>query len=144
MTSGPADDDDVTQALARIASDVGGTLHVWPRPGRAVSRVILRDRSDDLGSQFETAQIEDDGTLRITGHDRGAAVSKAFGDDITSYEWVYVVAPDRVAALVGLLGGQEGDDPLATLAAYHQRTGGAISDKLKHPDAAAELSTWIT
>ncbi len=103
MTSDQQDAaDEVAQTLARIASETGGTLHVWPRPGLPVSRVVLRDISDDRSSQFETAQLEDDGTLRVTGHDRGLAVSEAFGDDITSYEWVHVIAPDRVGALVGL------------------------------------------
>jgi hypothetical protein len=51
-------------------------------------------------------------------------VSEFWGDAITSYEWVYLVAPDRIPALVRLLGGHDGDDVLALLAAYHQRAGG--------------------
>lgn len=143
MTSGPPEPaDDLARALARIAEETGGRLHVWPRSGQAIRRVVLRDLSDDRGRQFETAQLEVDGTLRITGHDQGKAVSEAFGSDITSYEWVYVVAPDRVAALVRSLDGGDGDDPLAVLAAYHQRANGQISAKLRHPDVAAEFSNW--
>ena len=109
--------------MAEIAQSTGATLHTYPRPGRAVRRVILRDLRDDSGTRFEAAQIEDDGTLRVTGHDTGPRVSEFWGEAITSYEWVYLIACDRVPALLGLLGGHDGDDVLALLAAYHQRAG---------------------
>ena len=89
------------QDLAELARTTGGTLHSYPRPGRAVRRVILRDlHTDGGGTQFEAAQLEADGTLRITGHDTGPTVTEFFGADISSYEWVYVVPPDRVAVLL--------------------------------------------
>src|SRR5215472_8829962 len=62
--------------MAEIAQATGAVLHVYPRPGRAVRRVILRDFSDDRGTRSEAAQIEDDGTLRIVGHDTGRRVSE--------------------------------------------------------------------
>src|SRR3984957_2822971 len=104
--------------MARIARETGGELRIWPRPGTVISQVILRDDHDELGSQLETAQLETDGTLRVTGHDQGQSVSDFFGPEITSYEWVYVVAPDRVAALVSRLGGHHGAPVLALLTAY--------------------------
>jgi hypothetical protein len=125
--------------MAEIARQAGGTLHVHPRPGRAVRNVVLRDIRSDHGAQFEAAQLEDDGTLRITGHDHGAGVSEFFGDQITSYEWVYVVAPERIGNLVRLLGGQDGADVLAVLAAYHERRDGLISDMLRRPEVPSDF-----
>jgi hypothetical protein len=134
--------EDPEAMLARIARETGGTLRRYPKPGNAVRRVVLRDSRDDRGSQFEAAQLEDDGTLRITGHDQGSTVSDFFGEDITSYEWVYVVAAERTANLSRLLGGTEDDDVLDLLASYHARTHGTISAVLKDSEVAAEFSTW--
>lgn len=142
MTQADEPGADIEAALAQLAQAAGGTLHRYPRPGRAVRRVILRELRDERGTQFEAAQVEDDGTLRVTGHDTGQGVSAAFGQEITSYEWVYVIAPGRVAALVRLLGGGPDDHVLALLAAFHERTGGVISELLRHPDVAAEFSNW--
>jgi hypothetical protein len=129
-------------AMAEIARETGAIVRAYPRPGQAVRRVVLRDTRGDRGTQFETAQLEDDGTVRITGRDSGAGVTEFFGGDISSYEWVYVVAPERVYNLLGLLGGQEGGDVLVALAAYHQRHQGLISDVLGSPQVAAEFSNW--
>lgn len=120
--------------LDEIAQATGGTLHAYPRPGRAVRSIVLRDIHDDNGSQHEAAQLEDDGTLRVAGHDQGPALAEFFGDGVTSYEWVYVIAPDKVSALVRVLGGHDSDDALALLAAYHQHTQGKIYDLLTGPD----------
>ena len=131
------------QDLAELARAAGGTLHIYPRPGQAVRRVILRDLQTDGGAQFEAAQLEDDGTLRITGHDTGQGVSDFFGDDITSYEWVYVVPPDRVQALLAALGASDAeDDVLTALAAYHEQHGGQISAVLKNPPVSAAFDNW--
>jgi hypothetical protein len=130
------------QIMAQIASETGATVHAYPRPGRAVRRVVLRDIRDDGGTRLETAQIEDDGTLRIIGHDTGPRVTEFFGTAITSYEWVYVVAPARVDALLRLLGGTEGDDVLAALAAYYQQHGGQLSELMRSPEVAADFDNW--
>ena len=117
-------------------------MHSYPRPSHAVRRGILRDDRDDRGTRYLDAALEDDGTLRIIGHAQGPRVSEFFGAAITSYEWVYIVAPDRVLALIRLLGGHDGDDVLALLAAYHQREGEQISDLMRHPDVAVGFSNW--
>lgn len=133
---------DLTATLARIAEASGGTLRAYPRPGRAVRRVVLRDLGDDQGSQFEVAQLEEDGTLRVIGHDRGKTVGDFFGEHITSYEWVYVVRPDHVGALMTLLDAQAGDDVLTALAAYYARSSGRISALLRSQEVEAEFDTW--
>jgi hypothetical protein len=51
----------------------------------------------------------------------------------------YIVAPQKIGALLTLLGGQEGD---AILAAYHQHHGGQINHLLRTPEVAAAFSNW--
>jgi hypothetical protein len=121
------------ETMAQIAHQSGATLHVYHHPGRAARRVVLRDTRDDRGSQFEAAQLEDDGTLRVTGHHTGPGVSEFFGDAITSYDWAYVIAPDRVGALFTLLGGHAGDDVPGLQATYHDQHGGQVNDLLRGP-----------
>ena len=138
--AGPAGELD--QAMAAIARQTGATPHTWPRPGRAARRIILRDERDDRGTRRLDAALEHDGTLRITGHDQGPRVSDFWGEAITSCEWVYVIAADRIPALLTLLGGHDGDDVLALLAAYHQRAGEQLTHLMTHPDVAASFSNW--
>jgi hypothetical protein len=142
MTAGQGGPERMEEILAKVTGQVGGTLHAYPRPGRAVRRVVLRDVRDNKGGQFEAAQLEDDGTLRITGHDQGPGVSEVFGAGITSYEWVYVVAPDRVGVLLRHMGGGDGADVLEVPAAYHEQARGRISGLLRSPDIGAEFSNW--
>jgi hypothetical protein len=138
----PAAHNQLDQAMAAIAREVGATVHAYPRPGRAVRHIVLRDLRDDRGTRSEVAQIEKDGTLRIIGHDTGPRVSEFWGADITSYEWTYIVAAQKVAALLTLLGGQEGDDILSALGAYHEHHGGQINDLLRTSEVAADFSNW--
>jgi hypothetical protein len=128
--------------LLTVASEIGATVHAYPRLGRAIRRVILRDIRDSGDTRLETAQIEDDGTLRIIGHDTGPRVSEFFGTAITSYEWVYVVAPPKVDALHRLLGGAEDDDALEALATYYQQHGGQFTELLRGPEIAAHFDNW--
>lgn len=133
---------ELDQALAAIARHTGATLRIYPRPGRAARRIVLRNDRGDRGTRYEDAALDHDGTLRISGHDQGPRVSESWGDAITSHEWVYVVACDRVPALLRLLGGRDGDDVLAVLGSYHQGASGQISDLMSHPDVTAHFSNW--
>src|SRR5215472_3179188 len=126
--------------MAQIARQTGATLHVYQHPGRSVRSVVLRETRNERGTQFEAAQIDDDGTLRVTGHHTGPGVSEFFGAAITSYDWAYVIAPDRVGTLLTLLGGHAGDDVLDRLAAYHDQYGGRVNDLLRGPQVAAKFS----
>lgn len=130
------------ETMAQIAHQSGATLHAYHHPGRAARRVVLRDSRNDRGNQFEAAQLDDDGTLRVTGHHTGPGVSEFFGDAITSYDWAYVIAPDRVGTLLTLLGGQAGDDVLELLATYHAQHGGQMNDLLRGAPVAATFSNW--
>ena len=129
------------ETMAQIAGQTGATLHVYHHPGRAARAVVLRDTRNDRGTQFEAAQLDDDGT-RVTGHHTGPGVSEFFGDAITSYDWAYVIAPDRVGTLFTLLGGHAGDDVLGLLATYHEQHGGQVNDLLRGSQVAATFSNW--
>jgi hypothetical protein len=128
--------------MRQIAEQTGATLHTYQHPGPAARRVILRDTRNEGGTQFEAAQIDGDGTLRVTGHHTGPGVSEFFGAAITSYDWAYMIAPDRVGALLTLLGGHAGDDVLDRLTAYHGQHGGRVDDLLRGPQVAAKFSNW--
>jgi hypothetical protein len=130
------------ETMRQIAEQTGATLRIYQHPGPAARRVILRDTRNERGTQFEAAQIDDDGTLRVTGHPTGPGVSEFFGAAITSYDWAYVIAPDRVGILLTLLGGQGGDDVLDRLAAYHDQHGGQVNDLLRGSQVAAKFSNW--
>ena len=131
------------ETMRQIAEQTGATLHIYQHPGPAARRVILRDTRNERGTQFEAAQIDDDdGTLRVTGHHTGPGVSEFFGDAITSYDWAYVIAPDRVGTLFTLLGGRAGGDVLDLLATYHDQHGGQMNDLLRGPQVAATFSNW--
>jgi hypothetical protein len=128
--------------MAQIAHQTGAILHVYHHPGHAARRVVLRDARNDRGTQVEAAHLDDDGTLRVTGHHTGPGVSEFFGDAITSYDWAYVIAPDRVGILFTVLGGQAGDDVLDLLATYHDEHGGQMNDLLRGSQVAAAFSNW--
>jgi hypothetical protein len=70
QTAAPAGELD--HLLAAIARHTGATLRIYPRPGRAARRIVLRDDRDDRGNHHLAAALETDGTLRITGHDQGS------------------------------------------------------------------------
>jgi hypothetical protein len=70
-------------------------------------------------------------------------VSEFFGEDALSYEWVYVVPPERVDALVRALGGTSGDEVLILLAAYSKRKGD-VEDILQSSEVAASFDNWVS
>ena len=76
------------------------------------------------------------------GHHTGPGVSEFFGDGITSYDWAYMIAPDRVVTLLTLLGGHTSDDVLDLLATYHHQRGGQVNDLLRRSEVAATFSNW--
>ncbi len=138
----PEAGDKLDQTMAIIAEQTGAILHTYPRADHAVRRVVLQDAHDDRGTLFEAAQMEDDGTLRVVGHDTGSRVSEFFGTGITSYEWVYVVPPGRVTVLIQARGAEQDNDVLDALASHYQQHGGQISELLRSPEIAAQFSTW--
>ena len=141
MDGGEESVDRVEAVLGEVAAQAGGTVRRAPQPGREVRRVVLVDQVDEWGTMSEVAILEDDGTVRVQGHDRGARVSQYFGRGITSYEWVYVVPPGRVGNLVAAIGGGD-DDVLDLLAGYFERNHGRIGTLLRSREVAAEFDNW--
>jgi hypothetical protein len=86
--------------------------------------------------------LQEDGSVRIVGHDSGPGVSRFFGPDVTSYEWTYLVTADRVPALIEVLGGSPDADVLRLLVEYHRRTDGVISALLRDDPVNAAFSNW--
>ena len=138
----PESSGQLDQIMAAIAQETGATVHAYPRPGRAVRRVVLLDTHDDRGTRFEAAQIEDDGAVHVVGRDAGSRVSDFFGTAITSYEWAYVVPSGRVQALARALGAAQGNDVLDALARYYRQHDGRISELLRSPEIAASFDNW--
>ena len=136
---------EIEQTLAAAAESVGGTVQPYPRAGRATRRVVLREVHDSGGSQFEEAVLEDDGTVRITGEDEGPKVSGFWGRSISSYDWVYVVSPDRVPHLIARLGGTPGSDVLDLLARYYgEDKAGQLGQLLRASPVNASFDNWMS
>jgi len=91
--------------------------------------VTLRDLQDEEGSRHLCARLQNDGTLRIEGHDLGPGVARFFGAGMTEYEWVWLIKPPDVQTLSLALADE--NDILTTL---KKRFSG---------DAAASLQTFL-
>jgi hypothetical protein len=94
------------------------------------------------GYRFEAAQVEDDGTLRITRLDRGpgsASCSVTRSRPTNGSTW----SPRTGSApCSGSSAGQDGDEVLAVLAAYHRRASGRLSGILQNPEVAHAFTNW--
>src|SRR5262245_16010047 len=133
---------DIDKVLRTVATKTGGTLHKYPMPNQLERRVVLRDSREQNDLQFEQAGVDSDGALWVLGHDQGPRVSSFLGTTITSYEWVYVVAPECVNNLIAALGGTPGDDVLGLLADYHTKNRGRLDGLLRSPQVAAQFDNW--
>ena len=70
---------ELDQALAAIARETGATLRVYPRPGRGARRIVLRNDRDDLGTRYQDAALEHDGTPTDHRPRPGAARQRVLG-----------------------------------------------------------------
>jgi hypothetical protein len=144
-----SDDDgtmaEIEETLAAATESAGGAVQPYPRAGRAIKQVVLRDSQDSGGSRFEVAVLEDDGAVRVTGVDEGPGVSDALGRSITSYDWVYVVPHERVPLLLTELGGPANGDVLDHLAQFYaQAGGGQMGQLLRAPPVNASFDNWMS
>ena len=83
-------------------------------------RVELWHGRDHNGTRSIWAVLLPDGRLKIEGQDLGPGVA-IWGEGLSEYEWDWTVAAADVPRLVEILGGREGDDPLALLTAWRSR-----------------------
>jgi hypothetical protein len=129
----------MTEQHTAGSAAVGATSHLYPRPGDAVRRVVVRNPLDHAATQD---QDETDGTLRINGADTGPGASGVPGEASIAFDWVYVIAPDKVPGLVAALGGTAGDDVLALVAELDRRERGTVHTLLTRAAARATFSNW--
>jgi len=86
-------------------------------------RVELWHGRDHNGTRSIWAVLLPDGRLKIEGQDLGRGVA-IWGEGLSEYEWDWTVAEADVPRLVEILGGREGDDPLALLAIWSRDSRG--------------------
>ena len=142
MTDGEDARQQILNDLQEVAAQVGGTLHAYPSPRRPVRRFTLRESRTETDTQFEEVVLDADGTVYVVGEDHGSGVSSVFGEDITSYEWVYVLPPDRIPHLVEALGGAGDDDVLMLIKTHYEATHGRLHAVLCGPDVNATFANW--
>ena len=119
-----------------------GPCTPYPSPLRPVRRLTLRQTRTETDTQFEEVVLDADGTVYVVGEDQGAGVSAVFGEEIRSYEWVYVLPPDRIPHLVEALGGAGSDDVLSLIKTYYESTDGRLHALLCGPDINATFANW--
>lgn len=134
--------DQQDQAMAEIARQTAGTLRIYPRPGRAVRRVVLRDSRGDRGSQLEATKLEDDGTLRITGNDQGPGVTEFFGEGITSCGGPAWSPATGLPASCGSSAARTMTTCSPSWPFTTSAPAGQLSDMLNRPEVAADFDNW--
>ncbi len=76
---------------------------------------MLRDEVSSTDRRHLSASIQDDGALRIVGHDLGDGVEQALGSGIREYEWITEVAASDIPRLIDALGGTPGSELLEVI-----------------------------
>jgi hypothetical protein len=74
--------------------------------------------------------------------DRGPQVTVNWGDGISSYEWVYVIPPERLPALREVAGVAPDTDPLEAVAQLYMRVRGRLYQPLTDPPVSAIFDNW--
>jgi len=134
--------DPIEDALRQVAESVGATVHRYPSPRHPVRRRTLREYVRDEDTQFEEAVLDADGTVYVIGRDSGPLVSAVFGESVSTYEWVYVIPPDRVPDLRQVAGVAPDTDVLDAVARLYERVGGRLYHPLTGPPVGAAFDTW--
>ncbi|MCH5642284.1 hypothetical protein [Gordonia sp. ABSL49_1] len=76
--------------------------------------LVLTNRHDSDGTVFRVIELDDNGALRIEGHDIGRGVERFFGHD--EYEFTRTFSTEDTTRLRTLLGLNADDDLLTTIA----------------------------
>ncbi|MBX6750119.1 MAG: hypothetical protein IRY85_10700 [Micromonosporaceae bacterium] len=142
MTDPREGNDPVEKALREVAEAVGGTVHRYPSPRNPVRRRTLREVVSGEDSQFEEAVLDADGTVYVIGRDSGPQVSAVFGEAVSTYEWVYVIAPGHVPDLRQVAGATAEQDVLEVVAQLYQRVSGRLYHPLTDPPVSAVFDCW--
>jgi hypothetical protein len=94
--------------IAASSSTRNAVFACWAR-----RTVTLRQERQGRDVRWLGAYVDGAGALHIDGQDLGPGTAIVSADG--EYEWFMTVVPDDVDRLVGLLGGQPGDDVLVLL-----------------------------
>ena len=105
------------------------------------ARVVLRNLRDARGVRHLQATRQPDGGILIEGQDLGPGVEEVFGQGLTEYEWTWEIKAADVPAVVGVLDGREGDDPLVLLAAW-AAAHGRIDPGSHLQQAGVQIEFW--
>jgi hypothetical protein len=105
------------------------------------SLVVLRDERDGRDIRHLEASLDEDGNLRLEGHDLGPGTALVSGDG--EYEWFETVAAADLPRLVALLGGDPGEDILDLLQRrYRGPAANEFTLALYNSDISVERVTW--
>lgn len=112
-----------------------------PSPVAEGRKVTLREERDDWGYRWLGASVDEEGKLRINGHDLGPGTAMVSGDG--EYEWFETIAAADVPKVVALLDGEPGADVLDVLEAHW--TGARsyeLEKRLRESGIRRDISTW--
>ena len=135
--------DAILGLLQKIAAEAGGSLIVFPSQ-RSDDRVVTlsEETDDDRGlTSVVTISTDSTGTFRWRVVDSGPCVSRAWGEGVTTYEWVRTVPTENVSKLVLQLGGNADEDLLQLVKRRHD-AGVDVEAILKNPAVGAEFASW--
>jgi hypothetical protein len=71
----------------------------FPPTPNVTCQIILEQRDDEHGFLRRSLELQDDGTLVLSGHDLGRGVSDAFRSGLKEYEFARTVEPTGVQQL---------------------------------------------
>ena len=106
-----------------------------------LASVVLRDQRDADGSRRLGVEVRQDGRIVIEGQDLGPGVERIWGDGNDEYEWVWVIEPDAVPAMVAALGGVTGDDPARLLKVWYDEHGD-MDPGIRLREAGVPVEFW--
>lgn len=114
------------------------------QPPEAPDTITLREEHSGEDSRYLRAHLSEKGDLVVTGHDMGPGVENFWGQGRWEYEWRITVRAPHVPKLVAVLGGREGDDVLALLAARGPDAAEYVSREfLEKHGIPVEFWNWV-
>ena len=129
--------------LQEIVTAIDGSIKVFPSQKSDDRVVIVCEQTDaDRGlTSVVTISIDSTGAFRWRVVDSGPFVSRAWGEAITTYEWVRTVPAENIGKFVSLLGGHS-DGDLLEFVKLRYDAGVDVEMILKSPAVGAEFANW--
>lgn len=135
--------DPILPFLQEIVAATGGSIQAFPSQRSDDRVVVLSEQTDDDRglTSVVTIAITSAGAFRWRVVDSGPFVSRAWGEAITTYEWVRTVPAENISTFVSLLGGRSDEDLLELVKLRHD-AGVDVEMILKNPAVNAEFANW--